>query len=66
MFYIKTNLTAKIDRVNDSKLRDEYKLKAYTDYLPPSVRFVLSATDAVLHSKWPGDMVGENGLIPDV
>ncbi len=32
-FHIKTNLTTKSDRVNDSTIRDEYKLKIYKDYI---------------------------------
>ncbi len=35
-------MTTKLDSVNYSKVRDEYKLKVYTDYLLPSVRFVLT------------------------
>ncbi len=45
MFYIKTTLTTKLDRVNDSKIRDEYKLHVYTDHLLPSVRFALAVHD---------------------
>ncbi len=45
MFHIKSNLTTKLDNVNDSKIGDEYKHKVYTDYLLPSVMFSLSVHD---------------------
>ncbi len=45
--YIKTNLTTKLDRVIDSKIMDEYKLKVYTDNLLPSEGFSLTVHDII-------------------
>ncbi len=36
------NMKLWLDRVNDTEIRVEYKLKVYTDYLLPSVRFSLT------------------------
>ncbi len=48
MFHIKTNWTSKLDRVNDSTIGDENKIKLYTDYLLSSVKFSL-----IVHFKIP-------------
>ncbi len=45
MFHIKTILTSKLNRVNYYKIRDEYKLKDYTNYQLPSVRFASTVHD---------------------
>ncbi len=43
--YLKDKLTSGLNRIQDSKIRNEYKLSIYKDYFLPSLRFSLTVHD---------------------